>query len=55
VTIDGCTYRTTVAVMGARYSNKSWHVLSVQGAKTDETRQRRIAKALDALREGRIR
>jgi hypothetical protein len=37
------------------YSNKSWHVLQVEGAKTDETRQRRIAKSIDALREGRIR
>jgi hypothetical protein len=37
------------------YSNKSWHVLSIEGAKTDETRQRRIAKSVEALREGRIR
>ena len=37
------------------YSNKSWHVLQVTGAKTEETRQRRIAKSIDALREGRIR
>ena len=37
------------------YSNKSWHVLQIEGAKTDETRQRRIAKSIDALREGRIR
>lgn len=37
------------------YSNKSWHVLSIQGAKTDDTRQRRIAKSIEALREGRIR
>src|SRR2546426_2902193 len=27
---------------GLSYSNKSWQVLQVQGAKTDETRQRRI-------------
>jgi uncharacterized protein YdeI (YjbR/CyaY-like superfamily) len=40
---------------GLSYSNKSWHVLQVQGAKTDETRQRRIAKSVDTLREGRIR
>jgi hypothetical protein len=40
---------------GLSYSNKSWHVLQITGAKTDETRQRRIAKSLDALREGRIR
>ena len=37
------------------YSNRSWHVLSVTGAKTDETRQRRIAKSVAALREGRPR
>jgi hypothetical protein len=40
---------------GLSYSNKSWHVLQVEGAKSDETRQRRIAKSVDALREGRIR
>jgi uncharacterized protein YdeI (YjbR/CyaY-like superfamily) len=37
------------------YSNKSWHVLQVTGAKTEETRARRIAKSVDALREGRVR
>ena len=37
------------------YSNKSWHVLQIEGAKTDETRQRRIAKSIDALGAGRIR
>ncbi len=37
------------------YSNKSFHVLSIEGAKTPETRQRRIAKSIDTLREGRIR
>ena len=37
------------------YSNKSWHVLQVTGAKTDETRLRRIAKSIAALKEGRIR
>ncbi|HEX7398934.1 MAG TPA: YdeI/OmpD-associated family protein [Candidatus Limnocylindrales bacterium] len=40
---------------GLSYSNKSWHVLSIDGAKTDETRQRRIVRSIDALREGRIR
>jgi hypothetical protein len=40
---------------GLSYSNKSWHVLQITGAKTDETRSRRIAKAIDALRAGRIR
>ncbi|HSK95848.1 MAG TPA: YdeI/OmpD-associated family protein [Euzebyales bacterium] len=40
---------------GLSYSNKSWHVLQVEGAKTDATRQRRIAKSLDILRQGRAR
>ena len=31
------------------YSNKSRHVLSIEGAKTDETRARRIAKAVSDL------
>jgi hypothetical protein len=37
------------------YSNKSWHVLQIEGAKTDETRQRRIARSIDVLRQGRPR
>ncbi len=37
------------------YSNKSWHVLQVSGAKTDETRQRRIAKSVEVLKTGRPR
>lgn len=37
------------------YSNRSWHVLQVEGAKTDQTRQRRIAKSVDALKDGRAR
>lgn len=40
---------------GLSYSNKSWHVLQVQGAKTDETRQRRVARSVEILREGRAR
>jgi bacteriocin resistance YdeI/OmpD-like protein/uncharacterized protein DUF1905 len=35
------------------YSNKSRHVLSIEGAKTAETRQRRIEKALGLFREGK--
>lgn len=35
------------------YSNKRRHVLSIDGAKTDETRQRRIAKSVESFREGR--
>ena len=103
VTINGFTYRSTVAVMGGAYmvgvgggdevdveieldtaprevavpadlaaaldaepaarstfeslsnSNKGWHVFQVTGAKTDETRQRRIAKSVATLRDGRPR
>jgi hypothetical protein len=40
---------------GLSYSNKSWHVLSINDAKADETRQRRIAKSVEALKAGRIR
>ena len=40
---------------GLSYSNKSWHVLQVEGAKTDETRQRRIARSVDVLKQGRAR
>ena len=40
---------------GLSYSNKGWHVLQVTGAKTDETRLRRIAKSIAALKEGRVR
>lgn len=36
-------------------SNKGWHVSQVTGAKSDETRQRRIAKSVAALREGKPR
>jgi hypothetical protein len=37
------------------YSNKSWHTLQVDGARTEETRQRRIARSIEALKEGRPR
>jgi uncharacterized protein DUF1905/bacteriocin resistance YdeI/OmpD-like protein len=40
---------------GLSNSNKGWHVQSIEGAKTDETRQRRIAKSVAALHEGRPR
>ena len=40
---------------GLSNSNKAWHVLQIVGAKTDETRQRRIGKSIEALREGRVR
>ena len=40
---------------GLSYSNKGWHVSQIEGAKTDETRQRRIARSVATLREGRPR
>jgi hypothetical protein len=40
---------------GLSYSNRRAHVLSIEDAKTDATRQRRIAKAIDTLRAGRAR
>lgn len=36
------------------YSNQRGIIQSVEGAKTAETRQRRIAKALEKLRAGRV-
>jgi hypothetical protein len=38
---------------GLSYSNKRWHILSIDGAKTEETRLRRIEKSVGMLREGR--
>jgi hypothetical protein len=38
---------------GLSYSNKLRFVISIEEAKTDETRQRRIEKALSMLKEGR--
>lgn len=35
------------------YSNRLRHVLSIEDAKTPETRERRIAKSVSTLREGR--
>ena len=40
---------------GLSPSNKGYHVSLVEGAKTDETRQRRIEKSIAALHEGRPR
>ena len=40
---------------GLSNSNKKWHVLSVEGTKNPETRQRRIEKSIATLREGRPR
>lgn len=38
---------------GLSYSNQLRHVLAIESAKTAETRQRRIAKAVNQIREGR--
>jgi hypothetical protein len=38
---------------GLSYSNKRWHVLQLEAAKTAETRQRRLGKSMTMLREGR--
>ncbi len=40
---------------GLSYSNQRWHVLSIEGAKAAETRQRRIERSVAMLREGRAR
>ncbi len=37
------------------YSNQLAHVLAIEGAKTPQTRQRRIEKALETLRAGHVR
>jgi hypothetical protein len=39
---------------GLSYTNKRRLVLSVEEAKSAETRQKRIAKAISALREGKV-
>jgi hypothetical protein len=40
---------------GISYSNRRWHVMNIEAAKTEETRQKRIAKSVEMLREGRAR
>jgi Bacteriocin-protection, YdeI or OmpD-Associated/Domain of unknown function (DUF1905) len=40
---------------GLSYSQQRWHVTSIEGAKTAETRQRRIDRSVAMLREGRAR
>ena len=39
---------------GLSFSNKQRIVIAIESAKTPETRERRIAKAITTLREGRI-
>jgi hypothetical protein len=38
---------------GLSYSKRQWFVIGIEGAKTAETRERRIAKAIGMLKEGR--
>jgi uncharacterized protein YdeI (YjbR/CyaY-like superfamily) len=38
---------------GLSYSNRRRYVLAIEGAKSEATRQRQIAKTIEALREGR--
>jgi len=40
---------------GLSFSNKSWHVLQITGAKAAETRARRVARTLAMMAEGRAR
>ena len=40
---------------GLSPSQQKWHVTQVEDAKTDETRQRRIAKSVELLRAGKAR
>ncbi|MDA1148160.1 MAG: DUF1905 domain-containing protein [Chloroflexi bacterium] len=37
------------------YSKQQWHTLQVSGAKTDETRARRVAKSIELLSSGKAR
>lgn len=37
------------------YSNQSWHTYQIKSARSAETRKRRIAKSIEALRDGRPR
>jgi hypothetical protein len=56
VSINGYEYRTTVGVMGGQaMSLQRFHVDTINGAKTDETRQRRIEKAVAFFRTGKKR
>ncbi|HEY5890094.1 MAG TPA: YdeI/OmpD-associated family protein, partial [Acidimicrobiia bacterium] len=37
------------------YSNQRWHAEQVEGAKTEDTRARRVAKSVALLSEGKAR
>jgi uncharacterized protein YdeI (YjbR/CyaY-like superfamily) len=49
VRIGAYTYRSSID--GLSYSNKLRHVLSIEDAKTPQTRRRRIEKVVGGLRE----
>jgi uncharacterized protein YdeI (YjbR/CyaY-like superfamily) len=36
------------------YSNKRRHILSIEDAKTDQTRQSRIARSINLFQEGKV-
>jgi hypothetical protein len=40
---------------GLSNSNKKWHTLNIEGAKSEETRRRRIDKSIALLRQGKAR
>jgi hypothetical protein len=40
---------------GLSVSKKQWHVLQVEGAKTADTRARRVARSVEMLADGRAR
>jgi hypothetical protein len=40
---------------GLSNSNKRWHTLNIEGAKSEETRRRRIDKSIALLRQGKAR
>jgi hypothetical protein len=40
---------------GLSYSNQRYHVLQIEGAKAEQTRQRRIAKSIETLNQGKPR
>jgi uncharacterized protein YdeI (YjbR/CyaY-like superfamily) len=40
---------------GLSFSNKRWHVEQITGAKTEATRERRVAKSVQMLGAGRAR
>jgi uncharacterized protein YdeI (YjbR/CyaY-like superfamily) len=40
---------------GLAFSKKQWHTLQIEGARTAETRARRVAKSVEMLAEGRAR